>query len=106
MAAMQKTFQCLNCKASIKLERDQANSKWKRFELDGVTEHKCGSSTKKQQHQQHQQPTQPPQQQQTVSIIDNSPQIAELAKQILDLKNTIDILITQIQLLRSDVKSK
>ena len=37
--------------------------------------------------------------------VDNGPsQIAELAKQVSDLKDTVNILIAQIQSLRSEVK--
>ncbi len=49
MAAMQKTFECLTCKAPIKLERDQANSKRRRLELDGLTEHRCPAKKERQQ---------------------------------------------------------
>jgi hypothetical protein len=93
MAAMQKKFSCMNCSASIRLERDEVNHKWKKFELDGVTEHKCQSKKKQQLQQQSQAVT-----------MDNGPQIqiAELTKQVYDLKETVNILISQIQMLRSE----
>jgi cellobiose-specific phosphotransferase system component IIB len=39
-----------------------------------------------------------------VSQVDNGPQIAALAEQVKELKETINILISQIQMLRSDLK--
>jgi hypothetical protein len=36
LAALQKTFECLTCKAPIKLERDRVNNKWIRYNLDGT----------------------------------------------------------------------
>jgi hypothetical protein len=37
------------------------------------------------------------------ATVDNGPQIAALAEQVKELKGTVDVLISQIQMLRSDV---
>jgi outer membrane murein-binding lipoprotein Lpp len=42
----------------------------------------------------------------TTAVLDSGPQIAELANQVRDLKETVNILIAQIQALRSDVKDR
>jgi hypothetical protein len=42
-AQLQKTFQCMNCNADIKLQRKDDDSGWLRFELDGHTPHKCAA---------------------------------------------------------------
>jgi hypothetical protein len=51
LAALQKTFECLTCKAPIKLERDRVNNKWIRYNLDGTLHI---DQKKKQQPQQQQ----------------------------------------------------
>jgi hypothetical protein len=38
--------------------------------------------------------------------VDNGPQIAELAKQVSELSETVNIVISQIQMLRSEVNDK
>jgi len=82
-AQLEKVFQCLTCKQDIKLARKDDNSGWLRFNLDGtphVDEKKKSN---------------------------NSTQIAELTKQVSELKDTVHILVSQIQQLRSEVvKSK
>lgn len=42
----------------------------------------------------------------TTQTLDCGPQIAALAEQVKDLKDTVNILISQIQMLRAEVKSK
>jgi hypothetical protein len=50
-----KVFDCMTCGGQIKLTRKPDNSGWLRFDLDGVTEHKCQKNKKNQQPQQEQQ---------------------------------------------------
>jgi ubiquinone biosynthesis protein UbiJ len=38
------------------------------------------------------------------AVLDNCPQIVALAEQVKELKDTINILISQIQMLRSELK--
>ena len=91
-AQLEKVFQCLTCKQDIKLEGKPDNSGWIRYNLDG--------SIHKDERKRPQQP-----QQQTVQV-DNGPQIAALAQQLKQLKETVNVLISQIQGLRSEVKNK
>ena len=80
MAALEKTFQCLTCKQNIKLERKPDNSGWNKYNLDGtahIDERKKSN---------------------------NNTQLAELSKQVSDLREMVNILISQIQMLRSELK--
>jgi hypothetical protein len=68
----------------IKLERKSDNSGWNKYNLDGtahVDERKKSNSN-------------------------NSAQIAELTKQVSDVNETVNVLIAQIQALRSDVRHR
>jgi ubiquinone biosynthesis protein UbiJ len=40
----------------------------------------------------------------SVAVLGNGPHIAVLAEQVKDLKDTVNILISQIQMLRSELK--
>ncbi len=67
---------------------------WIPLQLDSLgqpAKHDCPSKKKKQQEQPN---------------LDNGPQIAELANQVRDLKETVNVLISQIQMLRSEVKNR
>jgi predicted RNase H-like nuclease (RuvC/YqgF family) len=96
----------LTCHKPIKLSKidnagPNARKKWERFELDGVTPHQC---KKQEQEQEATAPTTP---MTVVSQVENGPsEIAELSNQVRDLKETVSILISQIQGLRSEVKQK
>ena len=48
MAALAKIFQCLSCKADIRLERKPDNSGWLRYNLDGSA-HVDQKQTKKEE---------------------------------------------------------
>ena len=75
----------MSCGQQIKLERKPDNTGWNKYNLDGtpyIDERKRSNNNS------------------------NSTQIAELAKQVSDLKETVNILISQIQMLRSEVKAK
>jgi TolA-binding protein len=85
LAALEKIFKCLSCGQEIKLERKLDNSGWNKFNLDG-TAHK--DERKKSNNINN----------------NNSAQIAELTKQISELKDKVRIIISQIQMLRSEVK--
>ena len=87
MAALEKVSTCLSCGQEIKLERKSDNSGWNKWNLDG-TKHVDERKNKRQ------------------SSVDNGSQIAELAKQVSDLKQAVNILISQIQMLRSDMKQE
>ena len=83
-AQLEKTYQCLTCKQDMKIERKPDNSGWNKFNLDGtahIDERKKSNNN-------------------------NGTQIAELAKKVETLESKIDVLISQIQMLRSDVKKK
>jgi hypothetical protein len=92
-----KEYECLTCHELIKIAKldnvlPGQKKKWQRFETDGVTPHKC----KKQKEEER--PVAP-------ALHDGS-QIAEVINQVKELKETVDILILQIQGLRSEVKEK
>ena len=98
-AQLEKVFQRLTCKQDIKLARKDDNSGWIRYNLDGTLHI---DERKKKLQQQQPQPTTTT----TAVTVDNGPQIAELAKQVSELRETVNVLISQIQFLRSAVKSK
>ena len=96
-----KEYECLTCHEPIKIAKldnvpPGQKRKWERFETDGVTPYQC----KKQEQDERQEPIPKPPMQQ----VDSGPQIAELTKQVSDLKETINLLISQIQMLRSELK--
>ena len=82
-----KGYECLTCHKPIKIAKlDNVpagqKKKWERFELDGVTPHQC-----KKKEQQEEAPAG------TKTIFDNDPQIAALAEQVKDLKETVNLLL-------------
>ena len=90
MAALEKIYACLSCGAEIKLERKPDNSGWIKYNLDGTKHMDTKKSTKPQ----------------AVTTVDNGLQlqIEALTNQVKELRETINILISQIQMLRSEVK--
>jgi hypothetical protein len=105
---LRKEYQCFGCCNSIlisKIDSPAPGSKkrWNQYEMDGITPHTCPGKFKGNKQEQHQQMQQQPPQ--DAVTVDNGAQIAELTKQVSDLKETVNILISQIQMLRSDVKS-
>ena len=93
-----REFECLTCHSPIKISKIDnpapgQKKKWERFELDGVTTHQCNKQQKEAE-------------QSATTVLDNGPQIAELVNQVRDLKKTVNILISQIQMLRSDVNKR
>jgi ribosomal protein L35 len=93
---LSKEYNCLTCSAPIKLQRKNDNSGWIKYNLDGTKHIDVKKSTKQQQQQQGQQ----------VVSVDNGQHIAALAEQVKDLKETVNVLISQIQMLLNDVKNK
>ena len=94
-AQLEKVFQCLPCKQDIKLARKDDNSGWIRYNLDGslhIDEKRKKSQQLQQQHQ--------------AVTVDNGSQIAELAKQVADLKEVVNVLVSQITMLRGELKKK
>jgi hypothetical protein len=83
-AAFQKTFECLTCKAPIKLERKHDNSGWNQYNLHG-TPH---IEQKKKRHFTQQEP--PPAYQQQHQITDLSKEIAAIKAQLLVLVSRLD----------------
>ena len=81
---LDKTYPCLTCKQEIKLARKEDNSGWDKFKLDGSQHiHPLKNMNAHQQQQQ---------------------MIQALAHEVADLKVQIRILISQVQMLRSDFK--
>jgi hypothetical protein len=72
-----KEYECLTCKAPVKLERKADNSGWIKWNPDG-TEH--------------------------IHPKKNFPQQSKTLEKVEQLERKIDTLIAQIQMLRSDVK--
>jgi hypothetical protein len=99
---LSKEYECLSCHEPIKIAKldnvpPGQKRKWERFEIDGVTPHQ---SVKKKEDSEDISG-------ENTASVDNVPsQIAELAKEVSSLKETINILISQIQVLRSEVKNK
>ena len=76
MAALEKTFPCMTCQATIKLERKPDNSGWIRWNLDN-TPHEHAKKSFPQN---------------------------KTAEKVEALEKKIDTLIAQIQMLRSEFK--
>ena len=91
-----KEYECLTCHMPIKIAKLDnpaagQKKKWERFELDGVTPHQYKKKEEEEQ----------PITTAAAAVLDNGPQLAELTKQLSDLKETVNIMISQIQMLRS-----
>jgi len=124
---LSKEYECLTCHKPIKISKidnasPNARKKWEKFERDGTTPHQCCSNSNnsnsssansynpnKEYHEQsrHKQEEEELSSTQTVTV-DNGPsqQIAALAEEVRGLRETVNILISQIQSLRSEVKQK
>jgi hypothetical protein len=91
-----KDYECLTCHEPIKIAKlDNVppcqKKKWERFQLDGVTLHRC---KKKEEEAVGTAVTASPTQAAVVSQVDNGPQIAALVEQAKELKETVNILIS------------
>ena len=89
------------------------------IERDGTTPHQCGSNSnsssssinnynpnkKYHEHSRQEQEEEKVSSTQTVTV-DNGPQIAELAKQVSSLNETVKVLVSQITMLRGELKKK
>ncbi len=119
-----KEYECLTCHKPIKISKidnagPNARKKWEKFERDGTTPHQCGSNSNsssssannynpnKKYHEQRRQEQEEVSSTQTVTVDDGSQiQIAQLAQEVTSLKETINILVGQITMLRSELKKK
>ncbi len=97
MAALEQVYSCLSCGQHNKVERKPDNSGWIKYNLDGTNYIDVKRSTKQHQSSGPQSAT---------TVADNGLQIAALAEQVKELKEIVNILISQIQMLRSDVTKK
>lgn len=122
-----KEYECLTCHKPIKISKidntgPNARKKWEKFERDGTTPHQCGSNTNsssssannynpiKKYHEysrQEQEEEEVSSTQQTVTMGSGpSQQIAAFAEEVRGLRETVNILISQIQSLRSEIRQK
>ena len=108
-----REFDCLTCHKPIKLSKmdnagPNARKKWERFELDGLTPHQCKKKEEGVETGVAVSPTTTTTTATSVPQVENgqSSQIAELTKKVSDLKIIVNSLIAEIQMLRSDVKSR
>jgi hypothetical protein len=81
-----KLFDCMTCGAQIKLSRKPDNSGWLRYNLDGVTEHKCQKSEKKQEEQQEQGQSSP-------SPLTVYEQLIKIQKKLDHLQQTVELVL-------------
>jgi hypothetical protein len=86
---LQKPFTCFGCNKQVKLQRSDDNTKWLKFEEDGVTVHQCDKKQKAILRRQ--------QQEQRDAVIRD-----ELA----EVKAQLKLVLTQLQMLREEVKAK
>ena len=120
-----KEYECLTCHKPIKISKidnagPNARKKWEKFERDGTTPHQCGSNSNsssssvnsynpnKKCHGQSRRQEQEEEVSSTQAVtVENGPlQIAALAEQVKELKETVNILISQITMLRGELKKK
>jgi hypothetical protein len=92
---LQKTYQCLTCKADIKLAGNGDNSGWDKFNFDGTPHIHSHQRQQQKPHQQSQRQQQPDY---------YSKEIEALTSQVKELKETVNILVTQITMLRGELK--
>ncbi len=96
-----KEYECLTCHKPIKISKIDnvpagQKKKWERFELDGVTPHRCP----KKKEEQAAIPA-------TATVMDSDPsQIAALSEEVKGLRETVNVMISQIQGLRSEMMNK
>ena len=119
---LSKKYECLTGHKPIKISKidnagPNARKKWEKFERDGTTPHQCGSNSNsssssannhspvKKYHEQSRQEQEEVSSTQTVTV-DNGPQIAALAEQVNEMKGIVNILISQITMLRGELKKK
>jgi hypothetical protein len=95
---LQKPYECLTCKQQILLEKIDplpTGSKkcWNKLQMDGVTPHICHKTAADQQQQQQDQQQKLP-----------KSELSDLRDEIADLKAYIKTLVTQVQLMRQEVR--
>ena len=122
---LSKEYECLTCHKPIKISKTDnagpnARKKWEKFERDGTTPHQCSSNSNnnsssannynpdKEYHEQSRQEQEEEISSSQTVTVDNGPsqQIAALTEEVRGLRETVNILISQIQMLRSDIKNE
>jgi hypothetical protein len=88
MAALEKIYQCLACKQDIRLERK--DNQWVKWNLDGTAHVHPPITTRKKEDKQVQQ--------------QHEQRDAEIKDWLAEVKATIKLVLTQIQLLRQEVE--
>jgi len=93
---LQNPYECLTCKQQILLEKIDllpTGSKkcWNKLRMDGVTPHTCHKTAADQQQQQDQQKL-------------PKSELEDIRDEIADLKAYIKTLMTQVQLMRQEVR--
>lgn len=84
---LEKTYDCLTCKAPIKLARKEDGTGWEKFNLDGSPHTHPAKKVQQQQQQQFQRS-----------------ELADLQDEVSELKAQIKNLITQVQMMRQELK--
>jgi len=84
---LQKPFTCFGCNKQVKLQRSEDDTKWIKYEEDGVTIHRCDkqqrANLRRQQREQRE---------------------AEIRDELSDVKAQLKLVLTQIQQLREEQK--
>jgi hypothetical protein len=119
---LSKEYECLTCHKPIKISKidyagPNARKKWEKFERDGTTPHQCSSNSNsnsssansynpnKKYHEQSRHEQEEEVASTQAMTVENCPsQLAALTEQVKNLKETVNILISQIQILRSELK--
>ena len=94
---LQKPHECLTCKQQILLEKIDplpagSKKRWNKLQMDGVTPHICHKTAADQQQQQQDQQKLP------------KSELEDIRDEIADLKAYIKTLVTQVQLMRQEVR--
>jgi hypothetical protein len=98
---LQKPYECLTCKQQILLEKivplsTRSKKRWNKLKMDGVTPHICHKTAAADQQQQQQQD------QQELP----KPELEDIRDEIADLKAYIKTLVTEVQLMRQEVRKQ
>jgi hypothetical protein len=82
---LEKTYDCLTCKAPIKLARKDNGIGWEKYNLDGsVHVHSRQNNT---------------------AVVVKRSELADLQDQIQSLQSYVKTLVTQVQLMRQEVQA-
>lgn len=105
---MDRTFPCLTCQATIRLQRKDDNSGWNRYNLDGTPHVDPKKNRQRHQQQQQEQPTQPEQkdqqptqqQQPTALQVQQHP---NLAKEVSAIKAYLQAATVKLESLEKEL---